>query len=142
MDFANPGRETISRILAKASTIAVVGLSPRPERASHGVSRAMQEFGYRIIPVRPRAEEILGEPAYPNLKSLPVKPDIVDVFRAPEHVPDIVDDCIELGIKVLWLQEGVVNVPAAEKARAHGITVVMDLCIYKEWIALRGGATP
>ena len=142
MDFANPGRETISRILSQASSIAVVGLSPKPERASHGVAKAMQQFGYRIIPVRPKAEEILGEQVYPDLKSLPEKPDIVDVFRAPKHVPDIVDDCIDLDIKVLWLQEGVVNVEAAEKARKHGITVIMDRCIYKEWIALRGGATP
>ena len=142
MDFANPGRETISRILSEAATIAVVGLSPKPERASHGVAKAMQQFGYRIIPVRPKADEILGEQAYPDLKSLPEKPDIVDVFRAPKHVPEIVDDCIDLGIKVLWLQEGVIHEEAAEKARKHGITVVMDRCIYKEWIALRGGATP
>lgn len=142
MEFANPGRDTISRILSEATTIAVVGLSPDPDRASHGVARAMQQFGYRIIPVRPKTDEILGEQAYPDLKSLPEKPDIVDVFRAPEHVPDIVDDCIDLGVNVLWLQEGVVNEHAAEKARKHGITVVMDRCIYKEWISLRGGATP
>jgi predicted CoA-binding protein len=79
---------------------------------------------------------------YADLKSLPEVPDIVDVFRAPEHVPDIVEDCIELGVKVLWLQEGVVNTTAAEKARKHGITVVMDRCIFKEWVALKGGATP
>lgn len=142
MEFANPGRDIISRILSDATTIAVVGLSPNPDRPSHGVARAMQQFGYRIIPVRPKTEEILGEPAYPDLKSLPEKPDIVDVFRASEHVPEIVDDCIELGVKVLWLQEGVIHEAAAEKARKHGITVVMDRCIYKEWISLRGGATP
>lgn len=142
MAFANPDREKISRILSDASTIAIVGLSPNPERASHGVAKALQQFGYRIIPVHPKADEILGEPAYPDLKSLPALPDIVDVFRAPEHVPDIVDDCIALGVKVLWLQEDVVNPEAAEKARKHGITVVMDRCIYKEWIALKGGATP
>lgn len=142
MEFANPGREKISQILSEANTIAIVGLSPTPERASHGVAKALQEFGYRIIPVRPKADKILGERAYPDLKSLPEKPDIVDVFRASEHVPEIVDDCIELGVKVLWLQEGVVNIPAAQKARANGIAVVMDRCIYKEWIALKGGATP
>src|SRR5690606_26372782 len=122
--------------------IAVVGLSPDPERPSNGVARALQQFGYRIIPVRPKVDTLLGESAYPDLRALPVRPDIVDVFRAPEHVPEIVDDCIALGVKVLWLQEGVVNVAAAEKARAHGITVVMDRCIYKEWVALKGGATP
>lgn len=142
MDFPNPDRETIRRILSDSSTIAVVGLSPDPERASHSVAKAMQQFGYRIIPVRPKAYKLLGEKAYPDLKSLPEVPDIVDVFRAPEHVDEIVEDCIAIGAKVLWLQEGVVNVPAAEKARAHGITVVMDRCIYKEWIALKGGSTP
>ena len=142
MDFRNPDRNTISRILSDATTIAVVGLSPNPDRPSHGVARALQEFGYRIIPVRPNTEKMLGEPAYPDLRALPERPDIVDVFRAPEHVPEIVDDCIAIGAKVLWLQEGVVNEAAAQKAVSHGITVVMDRCIYKEWVALKGGATP
>src|SRR5690606_33686373 len=142
MDFRNPDRNTISRILSDATTIAVVGLSPNPDRPSHGVARALQEFGYRIIPVRPNTEKMLGEPAYPDLRALPERPDIVDVFRAPEHVPEIVDDCIAIGAKVLWLQEGVVNEAAAQKAVSHGITVVMDRCIYREWVALKGGATP
>lgn len=142
MNFRNPDRDTISRLLSDATTIAVVGLSPKPDRPSHGVAKALQQFGYRIVPVHPSAGKILGEKVYPDLKSLPDVPDIVDVFRAPQHVPDIVDDCIELGVKALWLQEGVVNEAAAEKARAHGMTVVMDRCIYKEWIALKGGATP
>lgn len=142
MAFSNPGRDAISRILSEATTIAVVGLSPNPDRPSYGVAAAMQQFGYRIIPVRPKVEKVLGEPAYENLRALPLVPDIVDVFRAPEHVPEIVDDCIAIGAKVLWLQEGVINEAAAEKAQAHGITVVMDRCIYKEWVALKGGATP
>lgn len=142
MEFRNPDRDTISRILSDATSIAIVGLSTNPDRASHGVAKAMQQFGYRIIPVRPATKEVLGEKAWPDLKSVPQVPDIVDVFRAPEHVNDIVDDCIEIGAKVLWLQEGVVNVPAAERARANGITVVMDRCIYKEWVSLKGGATP
>ncbi|HEX7030471.1 MAG TPA: CoA-binding protein [Gammaproteobacteria bacterium] len=142
MEFRNPDRDAISRILSDATTIAVVGLSPNPDRPSHGVAKAMQQFGYRIIPVRPKVEEVLGEPAYPDLRALPETPDIVDVFRAPEHAGEIVDDCIAIGAKVLWLQEGVVNEAAAEKARSHGITVVMDRCIYKEWVALKGGATP
>ncbi len=143
MEFSNPGRDEISRILAESTTIAVVGLSPNVNRPSHGVAAAMQQFGYRILPVRPKiAEKILGEEVYPDLRSLPEVPDIVDVFRAPEHVPQIVDDCIAIGAKTLWLQEGVIHEEAAAKARAHGITVVMDRCIYKEWVALRGGATP
>lgn len=142
MPFKNPDRETIRRILTEATSLAVVGLSPKPDRDSHSVSKALQQFGYRIIPVRPGVEKILGEQAWPDLKSLPELPDVVQVFRAPQHVPEIVDDCIELGVKVLWLQEGVVNEIAAEKARAEGITVVMDRCMFKEWVALKGGATP
>lgn len=142
MAFKNPDREVIRKILTEASSIAVVGLSPKPDRDSHSVAKALQQFGYRIIPVRPGVDEILGETAYPDLKSLPELPDIVDVFRAPEHVPEIVDDCIELGVKVLWLQEGVVNDDAATRAKKAGITVVMDRCMYKEWVALKGGSTP
>lgn len=142
MSFTNPDRETIRRILTEANTVAVVGLSPKPERDSHSVARALQQFGYQIIPVRPGVDELLGETAYPDLKSIPVLPDIVDVFRSPEYVPEIVDDCIDLGVKVLWLQEGVVNEEAAKKAKKKGITVVMDRCMYKEWVALKGGATP
>ena len=143
MAVSNPGPDTINRILAESTTIAVVGLSPNPDRPSHGEAKAMQQFGYRIIPVRPKmTNKILGEEAWSDLRSLPEVPDIVDVFRAPEHVPEIVDDCIAIGAKVLWLQEGVIHEEAAAKAREHGITVVMDRCIYKEWVALRGGATP
>lgn len=142
MSFTNPDRETIRRILTDANTVAVVGLSPKPERDSHSVAKALQQFGYQIIPVRPGVDELLGETAYPDLKSLPMLPDIVDVFRAPEYVPEIVEDCIDLGVKVLWLQEGVVNEEAAKKAKKKGITVVMDRCMYKEWVALKGGATP
>lgn len=142
MSFTNPGQEQIRKILTEANSIAVVGLSPKTDRDSHGVAKALQGFGYQIIPVRPGVDEILGEQAYPDLKSIPEVPDIVDVFRAPEHVPDIVDECIEIGAKVLWLQEGVVNEEAATKAKKAGITVVMDKCMFKEWIALKGGATP
>lgn len=142
MSFKNPNRETISRILTESNSIAVVGLSPKPDRDSHSVAKALQQLGYQIIPVRPGVDELLGEVAYPDLKSLPEPPDIVDVFRAPEHVPEIVDDAIDIGARVLWLQEGVVNEVAAEKASKAGMTVIMDKCIYKEWIALKGGATP
>ncbi|HLU61606.1 MAG TPA: CoA-binding protein [Gammaproteobacteria bacterium] len=138
MTFQNPDSSEIKRILSEAKTIAVVGLSPRADRPSHGVAAAMQRFGYRIIPVRPAVDEVLGEKAYAELRELPEVPDIVDVFRAPEHIPAIVDDVIAIGARVLWLQEGVVNVEEAERARRHGITVVMDRCIYKERAALRG----
>jgi predicted CoA-binding protein len=100
------------------------------------VAQAIKEFGYRIIPVRPGQTEVLGERAYACLADLPERPDLVDVFRAPEHVAAIVDECIALGIANLWLQEGVVDAVAAEKARAAGIFVVMDRCIWKEHRAL------
>ncbi|MDX1443215.1 MAG: CoA-binding protein [Gammaproteobacteria bacterium] len=142
MSFKNPDRETIRRILTESNSVAVVGLSPKPDRDSHSVSKALQQLGYQVIPVRPGVDELLGEQAYPDLKSLPELPDIVDVFRAPEHVPEIVDDAIDIGAKILWLQEGVVNEAAAEKAKKAGMTVIMNKCIYKEWVALKGGATP
>ncbi|MGD8828495.1 MAG: CoA-binding protein, partial [Gammaproteobacteria bacterium] len=103
------------------------------------VARAMQGYGYKIIPVRPGVDEILGEPAVADLADLDEAVDIVDVFRAPEHVDGIVDTCIENGLKVLWLQEGVVNEAAAERARQAGMFVVMDRCIYKEYAALVDG---
>jgi len=136
MSFTNPSLDEIQQLLKKTKTIAVVGLSPKPTRPSHGVSAAMQGFGYRIIPVRPAVEEVLGEPAYADLYALPKRPDLVDVFRAPEHVGPIVDACIELGIKAIWLQDGVINEAAAEKAKAAGIIVVMDRCIYRDYMQL------
>lgn len=136
MSFTNPDSDAIKTLLQSIHTIAVVGLSPKPFRPSHGVSVSMQGFGYRIIPVRPAVDEVLGEKAYPDLHALPERPDLVDVFRAPEHVGPIVDACIELGIKAIWLQDGVINEPAAEKAVAAGITVIMDRCIYRDYIQL------
>jgi hypothetical protein len=96
----------------------------------------MQRFGYRIIPVRPALDEVLGEQAYPDLHALPEKPDLVDVFRAPEYVESIVDACIELGIRAIWLQDGVINEAAAQKAVAAGMVVIMDRCIYRDYMAL------
>jgi len=136
MPFTNPYLDEIKALLQRTKTIAVVGLSPNPARPSHGVSAAMQGFGYRIIPVRPALEEVLGEKAWPDLHALPNRPDMVDVFRAPEHVGPIVDACIELGIKAIWLQDGVVNEEAAKRAVEAGITVVMDRCIYRDYIQL------
>ena len=139
MPFENPPPEAIKRLLETAKTIAVVGLSPQLERPSHGVARAMQRFGYRIIPVRPAVDSVLGEKAYPDLPHLPGPVDIVDVFRAPEHVDQIVDQCIAQKLPAIWLQEGVVNEKAVEKAKKAGIFVVMDRCIFKDYLAYMNG---
>jgi predicted CoA-binding protein len=132
MSFINPAPEDICKLLREVHTIAVVGLSPNTNRPSFRVAQALQGFGYRIIPVRPLVSEVLGEKAYADLESLPRLPDIVEVFRAPEHVPAIVDSCIKLGIKKLWLQDGVVHEGAALRAQNAGITVVMDRCMYRD----------
>ncbi|MDO8931286.1 MAG: CoA-binding protein [Rhodocyclaceae bacterium] len=135
---ANPAPEEIRTILRNARTVAVVGFSPKMDRPSYRIARALQDFGYRIIPVRPALAEGLGETAYASLRDLPGAPDIVDVFRAADAVEAIVDDCIAIGARHLWLQEGVVNEAAAARARAAGITVVMDRCIWKDYRALLG----
>lgn len=132
MIFVNPSPEDICKLLREVHTIAVVGLSPNTARPSFRVAQALQSFGYRIFPVRPLVTEVLGEKAYPDLESLPEVPDIVEVFRAPEHVPAIVDSCIKLGVKKLWLQDGVVHEEAALRARQAGITVVMDRCMFRD----------
>jgi uncharacterized protein len=119
-------------LLRNAKTIAVVGLSNRRSRPSYGVSEYMQANGYRIIPVNPNESEILGEKAWPSLEAIPERVDIVDIFRRPECVPDIVDAAIRIGAKGVWMQEGVVHDEAAGKARAAGLEVVMDRCILKE----------
>jgi predicted CoA-binding protein len=122
----------IAEILQNSHTIAVVGLSSKPWRASYGVSEYMQNAGYRIIPVNPEEAEVLGEKAYATLEDVPESIDIVDVFRRSEFVPDIVDSAIRAGAKAVWLQEGVIHEAAAEKARRAGLKVVMDRCILKE----------
>jgi predicted CoA-binding protein len=124
-------------ILRNAKTIAVVGLSSRRFRASYGVSEYMQSAGYRIIPVNPNETEVLGEKAYSSLDEVPVEIDIVDIFRRPEFVPDVVDAAIRKGAKVIWMQEGVEHHDAAREAHAAGLTVVMDRCILKEHRKLR-----
>ena len=138
MVFVNPGPEQICQMLRSIRTIAVVGISPDESRPSFRVARGLQGFGFRIIPVRPLAGEILGEKTYPDLESLPELPDIVDVFRSAEHVPAIVESCIRLGVKNLWLQEGVVHEAAAQRARDAGITVVMDRCMWRDCRSLCG----
>jgi predicted CoA-binding protein len=124
--------DTMEKIFKESRTIAVVGLSSNPARASHSVARYLQSQGYQIIPVNPKEKEILGEKAYPDLLSIPEKVDIVDIFRRSEDVPPIVDQAIQIKAKVVWMQEGVVNQKAAQKANAAGLTVIMDKCMYKE----------
>lgn len=133
--FRNPDAAAIRALLQPVHTIAVVGLSPNPRRPSHGVARALQQFGYKVIPVRPAVAEVLGEKAYPRLSDIGEPVDLVDVFRRPEHVAGIVDECVALGVKAIWLQDGVVDEAAAERAVAAGITVVMDRCIYRDYLA-------
>lgn len=132
--FANPSLDDIRALLERIHTIAVIGLSPKANRPSHRVAASMQRFGYRIVPVRPAVDEVLGERAYADLRDVPDAIDLVDVFRAPEHVDEIVDACIELRVPALWLQDGVVNEPAALRAREAGILVVMDRCIYRDYL--------
>ena len=130
--FRNPDPEAICALLREVKTIAVVGLSPNPDRPAFRIARALQGFGYRIIPVRPKVESVLGEKAYASLSEVPEKIDLVDVFRAAEHVGPLVDECLRLGLKRIWLQDGIVNEAAAAKASAAGMTVVMDRCIWRD----------
>lgn len=132
--FTNPTPDQLRSLLREVKTIAVVGLSPNVARPSYRVSRAMQGFGYRIVPVRPAVTEVLGEKAYARLSDIPFPVDLVDVFRNADEVGPIVDECIALGVKRLWLQDGVVNEEAAERARAAGITVVMDRCVWRDYL--------
>jgi uncharacterized protein len=134
--FANPTPEALRALLQKTGTIAVVGLSPKPDRPSYTVAQALQGFGYRIVPVRPAINEVLGEKAYARLSEVPDKIDLVDIFRAAEHLDALVDECIALNIPAIWIQEGIVNIAAAQRACQAGITVVMDRCIYKDYVAL------
>ena len=129
---ASPQTDAIADLLKRSKTIAVVGLSNSPWRPSHGVSAYMQTNGYRIIPVNPNIKGALGEKAYPSLPDVPEKIDIVNIFRRPEFVGEIVDQAIQLKVPAIWMQEEVVNEKAAEKARKAGIFVVMDRCILKE----------
>ena len=126
-------------LLRKAKTIAVIGLSSRPTRPSYSVSKYMQSAGYRIIPVNPAETEVLGEKACATLDDVLEPVDIVDIFRKPEFIPDIVDAAIRIGAKCVWMQEGIVHEEAAKKARAAGLEVVMDRCILKEHLNMFRG---
>ena len=116
----------IEEQLSGSRTIAVVGLSPNPQRDSHRVASYLQEHGYRIIPVNPMTDEVLGEKSYPELKSVPDPVDMVDIFRRSEHVSPLVEEAIQMGAKYIWMQDGVVNEEAAEKALVAGLLVVMN----------------
>jgi uncharacterized protein len=129
---SSPQPDAIADLLKRSKTIAVVGLSNRPLRPSHGVSAYMQSSGYRIIPVNPKIEGALGEKAYASLLDVPEKIDIVNIFRRPEFVEEIVDQAIQLKVPAIWMQEEVIHQKSAEKARQAGIFVVMDRCILKE----------
>ncbi len=124
--------ELTRSMLTTAKTIAVIGLSETPAKPSHYVSAYMQQHGYKIYPVNPSIPEVLGEKSYASLSDLPIKPDIVDVFRLPKFIPVIVDEMLHLGLSNLWLQQGIINLEAAARAEAGGINVVMDRCIMVE----------
>ena len=146
--FENPSPQEIAQLLRTARTIAVVGLSTNPARPSHGVARQLQRFGYRIIPVTPAADTILGERAVADLDHLAdllapgERVDVVDVFRRPEHVAGIVADCIRLHVPALWLQDGVVDEASAQEAVRAGIFTVMDRCLFRDRESLPLLGTP
>jgi uncharacterized protein len=129
MAHRNPSDQDLKQLLTNASTVAMVGASSKPDRASYGIMRKLQSVGYRVIPINPRETEVLGEHAYPSLADVPEPIDIVDVFRRAEDTPAIADEAVKVGAKVLWLQTGVVSEEAAARAEAGGLTVVMDACI-------------
>lgn len=133
--FHNPSPDAIADLLKRVKRIAVVGLSPNPRRPSHSVSAQMQRFGYQIVPVRPAVSEVLGQPAYARLDLVPGEIDLVNVFRNAAEIDAIVDECIRLRLPAIWIQEGIINEAAAERARTAGMTVVMDRCIYKDYLA-------
>jgi len=130
--YEHPSRDEIKAILESADTIAVVGLSDKPDRTSYMVSEAMQDKGYRIVPVNPNASEILGETSYASLKDIPFPVDIVNVFRRSEHCPEVAEEAAAIGAKTLWLQLGVLSEEAAAIAERAGMRIIMDRCIKVE----------
>jgi predicted CoA-binding protein len=133
-----PLSSAVRRILAESRTVAVVGLSPKPDRPSHQVAQYLQETGYSIIPVNPSCAEALGEPCYTDLHSVPVPIEIVDIFRRSEDVEPVVREAIAVGVKLIWMQQGVVNEAAARLAEEAGLLAVMDRCLKIELERLRG----
>jgi uncharacterized protein len=130
---------SVKDILEQYRTIAVVGLSSQTWRPSYSVSQYMQSVGYKIIPVNPNEREVLGAKAYPSLDDVPEPFEIVDIFRRPEYVPDIVEAAIRRNARVIWMQLGVVNPAAAARARSAGLEVIMDRCILQDHMAYRRG---
>jgi predicted CoA-binding protein len=137
MSFENPSREQIKTILEKAGAIAVVGLTDNPSRPAYEVSEAMLQRGYRIIPVNPTGESVLGQKGYASLGDIPEPVDIVNVFRRPEHTPPIAEEAVRIGAKTVWLQLGIANDEAADIAAKAGLTMIMDRCIKVEDAILR-----
>ena len=129
MSHSNPSDQELKELLTNATTIAIVGASPNPDKASYGIMQKLQQAGYKVIPVNPRETEILGERSYPSLIDVPEHIDIVDVFRRAEDTPAIADDAVTIGAKALWLQTGITSEDAAQRAKAGGLSVVMDRCI-------------
>lgn len=136
--YQNPADQQIKGFLASLKTVAVVGLSPDPQRDSHRVASYLQKRGLRVIPVNPKAQEILGEKVYADLAAIPHKVDLVDVFRASEHVPEIARQALDLGARGLWLQEGVVHDQAASRCAQAGLLVVQNKCLKTEHARLLG----
>ncbi len=137
--FCNPDADAIRAMLRQVKTIAVVGFSPKADRPSHRIARALRAFGYRVIAVRPGVREAFGEKAYPKLAEVPEAVDLVDVFRNSADAGAVVDECIALGIPRVWLQDGVVNEDAARRGLEAGMVVVMDRCIMRDYSQLVGG---
>ena len=134
------GRSDVELQLSESKTIAVVGMSPRPDRPSHYVAKYLMEQGYKVIPVNPAVEEILGIKSYPDIVSIPDRVDMVDIFRRSSQVPPVVEDAIEAGARFIWMQDGVVNEEAAARARSAGMSVVMDNCTLREHSRIYGGS--
>ena len=137
MSHSNPSDQELKELLTNATTIAIVGASSNPDSASFGIMQKLQKAGYKVIPVNPRETDILGERSYPSLIDVPERIDIVDVFRRAEDTPAIADDAVTIGAKALWLQTGIVSEDAAARAKAGGLSVVMDLCIGATYSLLR-----
>jgi len=129
MAHQNPSDQELKQLLTDATTIAMVGASSNPEKASYGIMQKLQRAGYRVVPVNPRETEILGEPSYPSLLDVPERIDIVDVFRRAEDAPGIADEAVTIGARALWLQSGITSEDAAARAAKGGLIVVMDTCI-------------
>lgn len=134
--YSLPSDEDLIALFERVQSIAVIGLSPKPDRPSHRVAKRMQEFGFRIIPIRPAVKEVLGVKAYASLLEVPDAVDLVNVFRAPKYVAELTEQCIDKKVSSLWLQEGVVDLESANRACSENIFTVMDKCIYKEYVRL------